>query len=118
MSTVVNMSDFEDSKENFKPLKQGRSMAKFGQSQPIKPTPFTTDASAIVAPVVKKSTVAPPVTQPTLAQREKYGFCIAIVSQVIDFCFFHCSEFEEELKSYEGDDPLDVWARYEKKLAV
>ncbi len=38
-AVVVNMSDFEDKKENFQPLKSGRIMSKHA---PLAPTTVTT----------------------------------------------------------------------------
>jgi hypothetical protein len=71
MSTVVNMSDFEGSKENFQPLKQGRSMAKFGAQSKSGTAP----ATATVTAGVKSSAqpvAAAAAAAPTPAQRERY----------------------------------------------
>jgi hypothetical protein len=68
MSTVVNLSDFEGSKENFQPLKHGRSMAKFGAQSKSDST------ATIIATGGLKPSSAPVVVvaaaAPTPAQRE------------------------------------------------
>jgi len=71
---VVNMSDFEDKKENFQPLKGGRSMAKHAG--------LAANTTGPIAAAAPSAALKPATAPPTIAQQEA---CVCVVDRVLSF---------------------------------